>query len=127
MAEVANAWLTMAADQERLRIARDLEKAFGQTLDLTRARFAKGIASELEVRQAQTSHDQARSDIAEATTLVAQDPNALNLLAGATVAAEDLPAAMTQGAVPPTRPPADPAPPPLARKRLVAERWVTNR
>src|SRR3546814_4114022 len=70
----------MAADQERLRIARDTEKAFGQTLDLTRARFTKGIASELDVRQAQTSYDQARSDIAETTTLVAQDRNALNLL-----------------------------------------------
>ncbi|MFC3441346.1 efflux transporter outer membrane subunit [Sphingobium rhizovicinum] len=91
IAETANAWLTMAADQERLRIATDLEKAFGKTLDLTRAQFAKGIASELEVRQAQTSYDQARSDIAQATTLVAQDQNALNLLAGTTVAQADLP------------------------------------
>lgn len=91
IAETANAWLTMAADQERLRIARDLEKAFGETLKLTRARFERGIASELEVRQAQTSHDQARADIAAATTLVAQDQNALNLLAGTTVAAADLP------------------------------------
>ncbi|AEG48735.1 RND efflux system, outer membrane lipoprotein, NodT family [Sphingobium chlorophenolicum L-1] len=96
VAEVANAWLGMAADQERLKIARNLEGAFGQTLDLTRARFAKGIASELEVRQAQTSYDQARSDIAQATTLVAQDQNALNLLAGGTVPAEDLPTAMPE-------------------------------
>jgi multidrug efflux system outer membrane protein len=97
IAETANAWLTMAADQERLRIARDLERAFGRTLELTRARFAKGIASELEVRQAQTSYDSARSDIAQATTLVAQDQNALNLLAGTTVAAADLPDALPQG------------------------------
>ncbi len=93
IAETANAWLTMAADQERLRIARDLEKTFGTTLELTRARFTKGIASELEVRQAQTSYDQARSDIEAATTLVAQDQNALNLLAGTTVPASDLPEA----------------------------------
>ena len=72
IAETASAWLSMAANQERLRIARDLEAAFGKTLELTRARFTKGIASELEVRQAQTSHDQARADIAEATTLDAQ-------------------------------------------------------
>lgn len=107
IAEVANAWLGMAADQERLKIARDLEKAFGQTLDLTKARFAKGIASELEVRQAQTSYDQARSDIAQATTLVAQDQNALNLLAGATVLAEDLPTAMPEGDVTMANLPAD--------------------
>lgn len=94
IAETASAWLTMAADQERLRIARDLEQTFGKTLELNRARFAKGIASELDVRQAQTSYDQARSDIAQATTLVAQDQNALNLLAGTTVAAADLPEAL---------------------------------
>lgn len=94
IAETAAAWLTMAADQERLRIARDLESAFGKTLELTRARFDKGIASELEVRQAQTSFDRARADIAQATTLVAQDQNALNLLAGTTVTAADLPSAM---------------------------------
>jgi|SRR5882757_5869327 len=39
------------------------------------------IRPELDVRQAQTSYDQARSDIAETTTRVAQDQNALNLLA----------------------------------------------
>ena len=84
----------MAADQERLKIASELEKAFGKTLDLTKARFAKGITSELEVRQAQTSYDQARSDIALATTLVAQDRNALDLLAGTSVADADLPTAL---------------------------------
>lgn len=107
IAETASAWLAMAADQERLRIARDLESTFGKTLDLTRARFEKGIASELEVRQAQTSYDQARADIAEATTLVAQDQNALNLLAGTTVPAADLPAAMPDGDVTLANLPAD--------------------
>ena len=107
IAETANAWLTMAADQERLRIARDLEGAFGETLELTRARFARGIASELEVRQAQTSHDQARADIAAATTLVAQGQNALNLLAGASVPAADLPTAMPEGNVTLSNLPAD--------------------
>lgn len=97
IAEVASVWMTMAADQERLRIARDVEKAFGTTLELTRARFRSGIASELEVRQAQTSHDQARSDIAAAATLVAQDQNALNLLAGTTVPAALLPAGQDGG------------------------------
>ncbi|HKY80570.1 MAG TPA: efflux transporter outer membrane subunit [Sphingobium sp.] len=107
IAETAIAWLTMAADQERLRITRDLEAAFGKTLGLTRARFSKGIASELEVRQAQTSYDQARADIAAATTLVAQDQNALNLLAGTTVPAADLPAAMPDGDITLSNLPAD--------------------
>ena len=96
IAETATAWLTMAADQERLQIAHRLEQAFAQTLDLTKARFAKGVASELEVRQAQTSHEQARSDIALAATLVAQDRNALELLAGTSLATEQLPSALPE-------------------------------
>ncbi|CAN5116284.1 efflux transporter outer membrane subunit [soil metagenome] len=91
IAEMATAWLTMAADQDRLEIARNTEKAYGETVKLNEARFRNGIASELEVRQARTSYDQARSDIANATTLIAQDQNALNLLAGTTLAADMLP------------------------------------
>jgi len=48
------------------------------------------------VRQASTSYDQARSDIAEATTLIAQDQNALNLLAGTTLTADMLPARLEE-------------------------------
>jgi multidrug efflux system outer membrane protein len=120
IAETASAWLTMAADQERLRIARDLEQAFGQTLALTRARFDKGIASELDVRQAQTSYDGARSDIAEATTLVAQDQNALNLLAGTTLAAADLPEAMPEASATIENLPADIASEVLLRRPDIA-------
>jgi len=98
IAEVATAWLTMAADQDRLRIANDTAKAFGQTVELTQQRFRVGIASELEVRQARTTYDQARSDIAQATTLIAQDRNALNLLAGTTLDAALLPTALDRPA-----------------------------
>ncbi|HXH15125.1 MAG TPA: efflux transporter outer membrane subunit [Sphingomonas sp.] len=94
IAQVATQWLTMAADQDRLKIAQDTERAFGQTVKLTQDRFRLGIASELEVRQASTSYDQARSDIADATTLIAQDQNALNLLAGTTVTADMLPSGL---------------------------------
>lgn len=89
--QIATGWLTMAADQDRLRIARDTMKAFGDTLEITRGRAREGVASDLEVRQAQTSYDQARSDIASATTAVAQDQNLLNLLAGTTVPADMVP------------------------------------
>lgn len=94
IAEVATAWVTLATDQERLKIAGDLQAAFGKTLDLTQARFAAGIVSELDVRQARTTFDQARADVADATTRVAQDRNALDLLAGATVDEALLPTAL---------------------------------
>src|SRR3546814_7420075 len=95
IAELASAYLTLAADQDRLNITRDTLSAFGQTFELTRERFRGGIASELDVQQAQTSRDQARSDMAELTTLVAQDRNRLNLLVGATVPAELLPTGLS--------------------------------
>ncbi len=91
IAEIANAWLTMAADQEQLRISRETLKAFEQSLELTRARFRIGVASELEARQAETNYQAARNDIAALQTQVARDQNALNLLVGATVPADQLP------------------------------------
>lgn len=107
VAEVATAWLTMAADQERLGLARKTAAAFGQTLGLTEARFRAGIASELEVRQARTSRDRALSDIAALTTQVAQDQNALNLLAGTTVPGALLPEQLAAGGITLDRLPAD--------------------
>jgi len=94
IAEIATAWLTMAADQEQLRISRETLKTFEQTLELTRAQFRIGVASELAARQAETQYQSARNDIATLETQVARDQNALNLLAGTTIPAEQLPAAL---------------------------------
>lgn len=101
IAEIANAWLTMASDQEQLRISRETLKTFEQSLNLTRAQFRIGVASELEARQAETNYQAARNDIATLQTRVAQDQNALNLLIGATVPAALLPQGL--GAAPLTR------------------------
>ena len=101
IAEIATAWLTMASDQEQLRISRETLKTFEQSLELTRAQFRIGVASELEARQAETNYQAARNDIATLQTQVARDQNALNLLVGTTVPAEQLPAAL--GATPVTR------------------------
>lgn len=94
IAEIGTAWGTMASDQEQLRIARETLKAFEQTLNLTREQFRIGVASELESRQAETNYEGARNDVATLSTRIAQDQNALNLLAGTTVLAEHLPGAL---------------------------------
>ncbi len=89
--EIASAWLTMAADQEQLAVARDTLESFRATLDLTRAMARVGTDSELDVQQAETSYQSARNDVALLVTQVAQDKNALDLLVGAQVGAEMLP------------------------------------
>ena len=91
IAETANAWLTMASDQEQLRLSRETLKTFQETLRLTSAQFRVGVGSELEVRQAETNYQAARNDIAALETQVAQDQNALNLLVGTSVPASLLP------------------------------------
>ena len=48
ISEIANAWLTLAADQEQLAISRENLKSLEQTRSLTQAQFRIGTASELE-------------------------------------------------------------------------------
>jgi len=98
IAEIASAYLTMAADQDQLRISQGTLESFRQSLDLTRAQFRIGVTSELEVRQAQTNFEQARYDIAALQTQIARDQNALDLLVGTTVGADLLPAGLDQRA-----------------------------
>ncbi|MDN0082283.1 AdeC/AdeK/OprM family multidrug efflux complex outer membrane factor [Crenobacter sp. SG2305] len=85
IAEVANAYLTLGADHERLKLAQDTLKSQQASFALTQRSFELGVASELDLRQAQTSVESARVDVARYTGQVAQDENALTLLVGAAV------------------------------------------
>lgn len=88
---VADAYLTLAADRENLRLAQytlDTRKA---AYDLIRRRFDVGLEPELDLRQAQTRVDSARVDFAVYSRLAAQDENALDLLVGSKVPAGLLP------------------------------------
>ena len=94
VAEVATSYLTLAADRERLHLAQETLTAQQATHQLIKRRFELGVASELDLRQAQTRLDAARVDVARYTTLVAQDENGLNLVVGSPVPAELLPKAL---------------------------------
>ncbi len=87
VAAVANTYLALAADRENLRLARVTLDAQQASYDLIRQTRDLGIASDLELRQAQTQVEAARVDIARYSGQAALDENALNLLAGATVTA----------------------------------------
>lgn len=91
VAEVASAYLTLAADQELLRVAQaalaNRETWFG----LTQKRFDLGATSRLDLAQARTLVEDARADAARFKGQVARDTNALTLLVGAPVADASLP------------------------------------
>jgi outer membrane protein, multidrug efflux system len=91
VSEVANAYLTLAADRENLDLARSTLEAQQASHNLIRRRFEVGLAPKLDVRQVQTRVDAARVDVARFTDLTARDENALNLLVGSPVPADLLP------------------------------------
>lgn len=94
VAEIATAYLTLAADRSLLAIAAETEASAMRSVELTRARLAGGVAPRTDLRQAETVLAQAQSDHANQTTLVAQDRNALERLVGAPVADGRLPASI---------------------------------
>jgi|APLak6261668527_1056067.scaffolds.fasta_scaffold00157_5 multidrug efflux system outer membrane protein len=91
---VANAYLALAADRDCLTLAQNTLNAQQKSYDLVRRQYAAGIATELDLRQAQIPLETARGDLAKYTRQVAQDENALNLLVGVTVPAELMPATL---------------------------------
>lgn len=82
VAELANAWLALAADRELLALAQSTYITRQQSYELTRRSFEAGAVSALDVHQASSALERARADVASYTAQVARDRNALNLLAG---------------------------------------------
>jgi multidrug efflux system outer membrane protein len=97
VAEVANAYLTLAADQERLKLARRTLDSQRASYALTRRSQELGAASMLDLRQAQTLVESARVDVARFTSQVARDRNALELLLGSRLPDGLLPAGQGDG------------------------------
>lgn len=99
VAEVANSYLTLAADQERLRLAEQTLLARQDSLRLTQRLQAAGVSSTLDLRQAEIAAETAQSDLASLTAQVAQDRNALELLVGQPLQPAQWPVAGTDAAV----------------------------
>lgn len=95
MSTVAQVYLTLAADRESLQLVSSTLTAQEASYHLILKRFNVGMASELDLRRAQSQVDTARGDVARYTQLVAQDENALNLLAGSSMRSELSPLNLT--------------------------------
>jgi multidrug efflux system outer membrane protein len=93
-ADIADVYFTLAADRSLLAIARQTAVSAQRSVALTSARLAGGVAPRTDLRQAETIQATARSDLANLTTIVEQDRNALELLIGGPVNDADLPDAI---------------------------------
>ncbi len=95
VADVSNAWLTLAADLARLQLAQDTLASREKAYALTKRMFEMGSTSGLVLAQNLSTVETARVDVAAYTSQVARDRNALHLLVGGAVPAELLPSVQT--------------------------------
>lgn len=95
IAEVSQAWLTLASDQALVRLAEQTQAGRQDALRLTTKRRELGVGSALDVATAEAAMQTSRGDLAVARAQAAQDLNALRLLVGDEPAPELLPDATT--------------------------------
>jgi len=91
ISEVASAYLALAADTESLALARGTQQTQQTSYDLIRQSTDVGMASDLDLRQAQSQVEASRADVARLEGQVARGRNVLALLAGAPVPLDLLP------------------------------------
>ena len=85
VAAVAGTYLNLAADGENLRLARVTLEAQQSSYELIRETRDAGLASDLDLRQAQSQVEAARVNVAAFTGAVAVDQHALQLVVGSPV------------------------------------------
>jgi multidrug efflux system outer membrane protein len=90
IAEVASAYLTLLADQESRKITLDTLASQQESLKLIRMSFDGGVATALDLHQAETTVATAQANLAQYRREVAQDRNALVLLLGTSLP-DDMP------------------------------------
>ncbi len=96
---VGASYLNLAGDRESLRLAQATLDAQKGTFEMIRASSERGIRSDLDVAESRSQVQAADLDIARYTGQIALDENALDLLVGASVPAELLPAELGSGEI----------------------------
>jgi len=91
IAEVGIDYVTLNDDMAQLATAKANLASSQKSLDITQGRLRAGVAAQLDVSEADTVVQQARASVAQYTTTVASDKNALDLEAGTTIPPELLP------------------------------------
>ena len=95
VAATAGAYLNLAADRENLNLARTTFQNQQDVYGIIDHRYRVGVATEVDIKRAQTQVDTARGDISRFTQQIALDENALNLLLGSSAPADVLSAKLS--------------------------------
>lgn len=82
IATVAQTWLSLLADESLLQLSRQTLASRNESLQLVQLRFQHGVASELDLRLAESLQASARVTLAQQERQRALDENALVLLLG---------------------------------------------
>ena len=90
IADVANAYLALDADTQRLHIAENTLDNQLEAYQIQKTRFDRGALSELELIQVKTQVESARVEVARLSSQVVRDTHILRLLAGAEIPGEFL-------------------------------------
>lgn len=88
ISETAGAYLTLRSDQELLALTKSTLASQQDSYDLTKQSYDAGVATELDLSQAEVSLRTAQRDLAQYTRRIAQDRNALVLLVGQPLSAD---------------------------------------
>lgn len=99
IAAVATQWLTLASDQDQLRLAQQTYASRSDALTIARGQSNIGVLSDLDLAQIEVLAETARADVARLQTVIDQDKSALTLLTGAPLTADLLPDGLKDGQV----------------------------
>ncbi len=80
--------MTLATDNSNLALAQQTMDSAANSRNIVARQMAVGTASAGDVSSAESVYQQARASVTSYRTLVAQDKNAINLLAGGNRAGE---------------------------------------
>jgi multidrug efflux system outer membrane protein len=104
VSSVAQAYFQLRMLDQELDITRQSVASFQNSLQLTQDRYRFGVASELDVQQAETLLRAAQANIPALERLIAQQENALSILLGHNPEAIPRGEALTQQKLPPAVP-----------------------
>jgi multidrug efflux system outer membrane protein len=100
VAEVADDYLTLASDRRRLALAEQTLRSQSESYELTRREAEIGSVSDLTLREAETTVESARVDVARYSGQIAADINALTLVVGTAIPAALQPPGTDEGVHP---------------------------